>query len=140
MCVLTKVEDDKLRVLVSHLLDHPLLAELDLSYNVIGDRGARALGKLVNGRSQLTRLSLPNNNVQTAGALALAHALTRNTTLLCLDLRLNHLGDDGAKVADLTKLSPRNSRPISLFLSLSHSLVIFVSTTYHMHVALMLRA
>ena len=61
------MDDDKLRVLIAHALDHPVLTELDLSHNVISDRGARALGKLLNGHSQLTRLSLSNNNIQPAG-------------------------------------------------------------------------
>jgi len=60
-----QVADEKLRVLVSHLLDHPALTQLDLSYNVISDRGARALGKLLRQpHCQLTRLALPNNDIQ----------------------------------------------------------------------------
>jgi len=37
------VDDDKLRVMIAHLLDHPVLAELDLSHNVIGDRGNQTI-------------------------------------------------------------------------------------------------
>jgi hypothetical protein len=36
--------------------------------------------------------------VRAPGAQALAHALTRNSTLCALDLRLNRLGDDGGQV------------------------------------------
>jgi hypothetical protein len=103
----SKVDDEKVRVLVARLLDHPVLVELDLSHNVIGDRGARALGKLLNGHSQLTRLGLADNRIRSAGAQALAHALTRNDTLKVLDLRLNHLGDDGGQV--ICKALLRNS-------------------------------
>jgi len=92
------VDDEKVRILVSRILDHPVLAELDLSHNVIGDHGARALGKLlVAGRCRLTRLALADNAIRAAGAQALAHALTRNDTLQSLDLRLNRLGDDGGQ-------------------------------------------
>lgn len=53
----SKVDDDKVRVLISHLLDHPSITKLDLSHNVIGDRGARAIGKFLNNHSQLTEVS-----------------------------------------------------------------------------------
>ncbi|XP_076463515.1 dynein regulatory complex subunit 5-like [Babylonia areolata] len=93
----SKVDDDKVRVLISHILDHPGLVELDLSNNLIGDRGARAVGKFLNNHSQLVRLSLNDNQVRFAGAQAIAHALTKNTTLRYLNLRLNRLGDEGGQ-------------------------------------------
>ena len=93
----SKVDDDKLRVLISHILDHPGLVELDLSSNHIGDRGARAVGKFLNNHSQLVRLSLKDNQIRAAGSQAIAHALTKNSTLLYLNLRLNRLGDEGGQ-------------------------------------------
>lgn len=93
----SKVDDSKVRVLISHILDHPVLLELDLSQNIIGDRGARAIGKFLNNHSQLTKLNLCNNNIHAYGAQAIAHALTKNTNLLSLELRLNHIGDDGGQ-------------------------------------------
>lgn len=93
-----QVDDDKVRMLVAHIMDHPVLAILDLSHNAIGDRGARALGKLLtHGRCRLERLALADNVIRAAGAQALAHALTRNSTLQSLDLRLNRLADDGGQ-------------------------------------------
>lgn len=91
----SKVDDDKVRVLISHILDHPSLTELDLSHNCIGDRGARAVGKFINNHSQLVKLNLCDNQIRATGAQAIAHALTKNTTLLSLNLRLNRLGDEG---------------------------------------------
>jgi len=93
----SRVDDDKVRVLISHLLDHPSLLELDLSHNMIGDRGARALGKFINNRSQLITLNLCDNSIRGAGALAIAHALTKNTTLTSLNLRMNRLADEGGQ-------------------------------------------
>ena len=93
----SKVDDDKVRVLISHILDHPSMVELDLSHNCIGDRGARAVGKFLNNHSQLTKLNLCDNQIRSLGAQAIAHALTKNTTLLELNLRLNRLGDDGGQ-------------------------------------------
>ena len=93
----SKVDDDKVRVLISHLLDHPGMVELDLYHNVISDRGARAIGKFLNNHSQLTHLDVSDNNIRAAGAQAIAHALTKNTTLVKLNLRLNRLGDEGGQ-------------------------------------------
>lgn len=93
----SKVDDDKVRVLISHILDHPGLLELDLSHNCIGDRGARAVGKFLNNHSQLVKLNLSDNQIRSTGAQAIAHALTKNTTLLNLNLRLNRLGDEGGQ-------------------------------------------
>eukprot|EP00058_Branchiostoma_floridae_P011740 XP_002597228.1 hypothetical protein BRAFLDRAFT_118129 [Branchiostoma floridae] len=92
----SKVDDDKVRVLISHLLDHPSLTELDLSHNMIGDSGARAAGKLIN-RSRVVKMNLCDNKIGAPGALAIGHAVSKNTTLKCLDLRLNRLGDDGGQ-------------------------------------------
>ncbi|XP_019909256.2 dynein regulatory complex subunit 5 [Esox lucius] len=92
----SKVDDEKCRLLVNNLLDHPSLRELNLSHNLVGDRGARAIGKLLT-RSRLETLTVYDNNIQGPGARAIAHALAKNTSLLSLDLRLNRLGDEGGQ-------------------------------------------
>lgn len=92
----SNMEDEECRMLVNHLLDHPSLLELDLSHNLIGDRGARAIGKLLN-RSCLETLNMYNNQISGRGAQALAHALSKNTSLVSLNLRLNQLGDEGGQ-------------------------------------------
>ncbi|XP_036405655.1 dynein regulatory complex subunit 5 [Megalops cyprinoides] len=92
----SKVDDDKCRMIVRSLLDHPSLRELNLSHNTIGDRGAKAIGKLLN-RSGLEKLILCDNKIGGLGAQAIAHALTKNTTLTSLNLRLNLLGDEGGQ-------------------------------------------
>ena len=93
----SKVDDDKVRVLISHLLEHPSLIELDLSHNIISDRGARAVAKFINNHSQLVSLNVSDNNIRANGALAIAHALTKNTLLKTLNIRMNRLGDDGGQ-------------------------------------------
>lgn len=92
----SKVDDDKSRILIRSLLDHPALEELDLSHNLIGDRGARAAAKLMS-HSRLRVLNLANNQVRTSGAQALAHALAHNTNLISLNLRLNYMEDEGGQ-------------------------------------------
>ncbi|XP_026197863.1 dynein regulatory complex subunit 5 [Anabas testudineus] len=88
------IDDNKCRLLVKYLLDHPSLRELDFSHNLIGDRGARAIGKLLNS-SKLEILNMCDNVIRDPGAKAIAHALSRNSTLLSLNLRLNRLRDEG---------------------------------------------
>ena len=62
---------------------------LDLSHNKISDSGARAVGKLLNGRCILTTLNLCDNKIRSNGAAAIGHALGKNTTLSSINLRLN---------------------------------------------------
>jgi len=93
----SKVDCEKARIIISHLLDHPSLEILDLSHNKIGDSGSRAIGKLINGRSKLTNLDLTDNQITATGAAAIGHALAKNTTLKNLSLRLNKLKDDGCQ-------------------------------------------
>ncbi|KAM5262896.1 dynein regulatory complex subunit 5 [Ctenodactylus gundi] len=92
----SRLDDEKARILISSLLDHPALEELDLSHNLIGDQGARGAAKLLN-HSHLRVLNLANNQIRAAGAQSLAHALARNATLLSLDLRLNCIEDEGGQ-------------------------------------------
>ncbi|XP_034555186.1 dynein regulatory complex subunit 5 isoform X2 [Notolabrus celidotus] len=90
------IEDKKCCQLVKHLLDHPSLRELDFSYNLIGDKGARALAKLLN-QSKLETLNMCGNEIRDQGAKAIAHALSKNSTLSSLNLRLNRLEDEGGQ-------------------------------------------
>ncbi|TSK58189.1 E3 ubiquitin-protein ligase rnf8 [Bagarius yarrelli] len=92
----SNMDDGKCRMLVNHLMDHPSLLELDFSHNIIGDRGARAIGKLLN-HSCLQTLNIYNNRISGQGAQALAHALSKNTSLQSLNLRLNQIGDVGGQ-------------------------------------------
>ncbi|XP_031997060.1 dynein regulatory complex subunit 5 [Hylobates moloch] len=92
----SKVDDDKARIIIRSLLDHPVLEELDLSQNLIGDRGARGAAKLLS-HSRLRVLNLANNQVRAPGAQSLAHALAHNTNLISLNLRLNCIKDEGGQ-------------------------------------------
>ncbi|KAK5879893.1 hypothetical protein CesoFtcFv8_022970 [Champsocephalus esox] len=116
---LSHMEDTKCRLLVKYLLDHPSLRELDLSHNLIGDKGARAIGKLLN-RSSLETLNLGgqaigkallNNNtllllhlganeVTWPSAIALSKVLVQRSTLKSLNLSCNNLGVDGGKALE----------------------------------------
>jgi len=93
----SKVDDNKARTLISHMLDHPSLELLDFSYNKLSNSSARAIGKLLSGHSKLVTLELEDNHISAQGAGAIAHALKKNTTLKKLSLRLNQLGDEGCQ-------------------------------------------
>ena len=80
---------DDMPDMCSFLNMHPEIVSLDVSYNHIGDAGAKALA----GNTSLTSLDVYFNDIGPAGAKALAG----NTSLTSLDMRSNHLGDDGAK-------------------------------------------
>ncbi|XP_061602847.1 dynein regulatory complex subunit 5 [Cololabis saira] len=88
------VDDTKCELLVKHLLDHPSLRELDFSHNQIGDSGAKAISKLL-PRSKLETLKMWNNQIGSSGAKAIARALSKSSTLLSLNLRLNRVMDEG---------------------------------------------
>ncbi|XP_009958454.1 PREDICTED: T-complex-associated testis-expressed protein 1 [Leptosomus discolor] len=92
----SKVDDEKTGLLVRNLLDHPCLVELSLAHNLVRDKGARALGELIE-RSRLETLDLCNNQIRHLGAQALAQALADNPTLTSLNLRLNCVEDQGGE-------------------------------------------
>ncbi|XP_010616037.1 dynein regulatory complex subunit 5 isoform X2 [Fukomys damarensis] len=89
----SRVDDEKARILIRSLLDHPALEELDLSHNLIKDRGARGAAKLLS-HSRLRVLNLANN--QDEGGQALAHSLLTNTCLTTLHLGGNELSEPTA--------------------------------------------
>ncbi|KAJ8275370.1 hypothetical protein COCON_G00099950 [Conger conger] len=103
----SKVDDERCQVLVRSLLDHLSLEELNLSHNLIGDRGAKAIAKLL-GRSRLRRLALSDNRIRGPGAQALAHAIARSASLTDLNLRLNFLGDEGGQAVANALLKNRS--------------------------------
>lgn len=91
------LDDDRVRMLASGLVDNLSVVHLDLSHNRIADRGIRAIAKLLDARSVLTYLNLTDNAIHAEGARALARALRSNHALLDLRLRLNRIGDEGGR-------------------------------------------
>ncbi|XP_051880921.1 dynein regulatory complex subunit 5 [Pristis pectinata] len=91
-----RIDDEQLRVLVKYLLNHPSLMELDLSHNLIGDNGSKALAKLLL-KSKLETVNLCNNQIAAFGAKAISYKVRRFSTLRSLNLRLNRIGDEGGE-------------------------------------------
>lgn len=91
------INDHLALVLVAGLVDNKTITRLDLSQNSIGAGGAAQLARLLGAASVIVDLSLADNSIDVAGARHLAAALASNTSLQCLNLRLNGaLGDEGA--------------------------------------------
>lgn len=94
----SKVDDQKVRIIIKSLLKHHKLTEIDLSHNCISDRGAKAVAKLINNQCKnLKKVTLRNNIIRVEGAKALAYALTHGNKLEELDLRLNRVEDEGGQ-------------------------------------------
>ncbi|KAJ0026645.1 hypothetical protein NQD34_017645, partial [Periophthalmus magnuspinnatus] len=109
----SRVDDTQCRLLVKHLLDHPSLTKLDLSFNYIEDRGARAISKLLT-RSKLKTLTLYCTAIRDHGAKAFAHSLSTNTTLEELNLSLNLVGDEGGQAIATALLSNSSLKTLNL--------------------------
>jgi len=101
------LDDDKVRMVASGMVDNLSVTHLNLSHNKIADRGVRALAKLMDQRSIIAHMDLRDNQIHTEGGRAIARALRTNTSLLELNLRLNRLGDEGAS-AILEVLGEKN--------------------------------
>ena len=85
------LDDDKLRMLASGLINNFSVVEIDLSDNRIADRGARAFAKLLHANSPLQVISLDNNQ-----ARVLLHRLIYNLMHGCVVLRHHLVLLDGA--------------------------------------------
>ncbi|XP_027743488.1 dynein regulatory complex subunit 5 [Empidonax traillii] len=109
----SNVDDEKTKILARNLLDHPCLVELNLSHNLIRDKGAQALGKLIS-RSKLETLDLCNNQIHHLGAQALAQALAEKSTLTSLNLRLNCVEDKGGEAIGHALLTNTTLKSIHL--------------------------
>ncbi|XP_067883853.1 dynein regulatory complex subunit 5-like [Heterodontus francisci] len=91
-----RIDDEKLRVLVKYMLNHPSLVELDLSHNLIEDNGAKVVAKLLH-KTKLEKVNLCNNRISAYGARAIAYKVRRFSTLKSLNIRLNQIGDEGGE-------------------------------------------
>eukprot|EP01049_Picozoa_sp_SAG25_P000103 SAG25_NODE_3_length_30426_cov_8.268210_32_plen_192_part_00 len=71
---------------------------LHLAHNAIGDRGAMAIGQVLESNTTITELDLSFNHVKRRGAAAIANALQTNGAcgLQQLDLSHNLLSDESA--------------------------------------------
>ena len=89
------------------------LTSLQLSRNAIGARGAAGLASLLGDAScppGLRLLDLCSNQLGCDGAVALAHALRRNTSLLELKLTANGVPSPRAPLRPMHPCAPTSAR------------------------------
>jgi len=85
----------------------PFLCRLDLSYNLIGDDGAKYLASLMGPRAQsLSSVELRSNAIGPEGCQALCEVL-RSTPIRRFDISMNPLGKEGGlMLVSLVQSSP----------------------------------
>lgn len=92
------MEDDMLKCVMAGLVRNTTLLHLDLSHNRIDDNGAAAIATVLQKRDlALKTLDLTDNLIRADGAFTLGRALSNNSVLQVLSLRLNRLGDVGGQ-------------------------------------------
>jgi len=90
---------DGIYVITEHLLDNKKLRVLDFSANKISFKGCEAIGKYLIGENcMLESLNLSSNKTGHYGAKAMALALSKNRTLIHLDMTRNDIDDDGLRM------------------------------------------
>ncbi|KAI8848200.1 hypothetical protein BC829DRAFT_394639 [Chytridium lagenaria] len=90
-----RLTDDYAELLTAPLSAINFLQELDLSFNEIGDRGARAIAGFLKDDKYLKVLKLNSNSIKAEGGMAIAKALNINETLTFIDVGDNEIGDVG---------------------------------------------
>lgn len=88
-----------MHTITEHLLDNNKLKILDLSANKISFQGCEELGKYLIGKyCALESLILASNRTGHYGAKAIAQALSKNRSLIHLDMTRNDIDDNGLKM------------------------------------------
>ena len=75
------IDDDLFKFVCPGLMLNTSLVELNLSYNNIGDQGARKIAKFLLKNKILTHLNLASNSIGYDGLRYLSQAIKLNTTL-----------------------------------------------------------
>eukprot|EP00316_Scyphosphaera_apsteinii_P001621 CAMPEP_0119324834 /NCGR_PEP_ID=MMETSP1333-20130426/64310_1 /TAXON_ID=418940 /ORGANISM="Scyphosphaera apsteinii, Strain RCC1455" /LENGTH=294 /DNA_ID=CAMNT_0007332639 /DNA_START=150 /DNA_END=1034 /DNA_ORIENTATION=- len=77
------------RALAEALRMNPELTDLSLSWNAVKDRGAKALGDALSYNHKLTTLNLDHNAIKDAGAAAIAKGLKDNSVMRNVEIAHN---------------------------------------------------
>lgn len=90
---------DAIYILSEHLLENNKLRVLDLTANRISFKGCEAIAKYLCGEyCVLESLILTSNRTGHYGAKAIAQALSKNRSLIHLDMVRNDIDDNGLKM------------------------------------------
>jgi Ran GTPase-activating protein (RanGAP) involved in mRNA processing and transport len=105
--------------ITEHLLENNTLKVLDLTANKICFQGCEALAKYLTGKyCELRSLILASNRTGHYGAKAIARALSRNRSLVHLDMTRNEIDDSGLKM--IAEALEANETLLSLKLYYNH--------------------
>lgn len=105
--------------IVDHLLDNNKLKFLDLGCNKISFQGCQELAKYLTGKyCALESLILASNRTGHYGAKAIAQALSKNRSLIHLDMTRNDIDDGGLKM--IAESLETNDSLVSLKLYWNH--------------------
>lgn len=91
------------------------LRYVNLSHNLIGNSGARALGKAMTANTMPSQIDLGDNRITDVGGRALAQGLALNSTISELGLSGNNLGDK--VIVDIGKALQANKDLESLYVN-----------------------
>ncbi|KAL0242759.1 hypothetical protein GEMRC1_005322 [Eukaryota sp. GEM-RC1] len=83
--------------LIEALKTNTTITSINLSFNSIGDEGARALAEALKVNHSVPSVDLMNNSIGDEGARALAEALKVNDSVTSIDLEYNSIGAEGAR-------------------------------------------
>ena len=91
------------------------LEELDISYNKLGDHGAKLLSKVIRNTKTLRVLNISSNSIEPSGTTAIANALSENTSLeeLCM-YDTNFIGQDQAEALGSAIINNKTLKKLSL--------------------------
>lgn len=93
----TALNINSIKLIVGNINELPLTC-LDLSHNKIKDEGAILIAKALKRNTTLIKLRLNCADIRIEGVKAIADALQDNTTLRCLDLAKNKFWNSGVLV------------------------------------------
>ena len=108
--------------LAAALCTNTTIEDLDLSHNPIGEHveGATAVAKILVENKALTELDLRDCHISSEGAVELAAALCKNTTLKHLDLSRNPIGEHVEGTTAVAKMLLENKALTKLDLRNCH--------------------
>lgn len=89
------LDDSILRRLLAALETNKTIVSIILNWNKLNSN-IGLLSSLFEVNDKVEHVELKNNDIDDEGANIIAQSLLNNTTLKTLDLRWNHIGDDGA--------------------------------------------
>ncbi len=107
-----KLTDVSMSALAGYLVSHASLVNIDLSNNLLMDRGVCILGQSLTGRARLNRVVMKDVGMSTPGARCLLSQINHSTLPSSLDLSFNKLA--GFTILNMPSRNDRGLQSLSL--------------------------